>query len=427
MNPPSVGVRPPGRAAAAIYLPALIFEIGIGAILPVVALSARDLGSTVAVAGIMVALLGLGQILGDVPAGALAARLGDRRAMLVAAGVAGVTLATCAVAGSLWLLALGVLALGAANAVFVLARQSYLTEVTPVLTRARAMSTLGGVQRFGTFAGPFLGAALMQQAGLRSVYWLAVGTTALAGVVVAIVPDAAGEHVLLARQAAKEPAWAVLRDHRRLFATLGVAALAVSAARAGRQVVLPLWSEHLGLSNSTASLVFGISGAADLLLFYPGGKLMDRRGRLWVGVPAMLVLGGALVALPLTHTIGGLIVVAIVMGLGNGIGSGVLMTLGADVAPPAIRAQFLGVWRLLQDSGYAAGPFIVSAGAALGSLAAGILGIGAVGLASAAALARWVPRWTVHANRTTRRRAGLSDDGRERVGSDDEADGAAAG
>ena len=420
MTPPAVVDTPsPRRAAAGIYLPALVFEIGIGAILPVVALSARGLGSSLAVAGIMVALLGVGQILGDVPAGALATRLGDRQAMLVAAGLAALTLATCALAPSLWLLAIGVLALGAANAVFMLARQAYLTEVTPVISRARAMSTLGGVQRFGTFVGPFLGAALMQQAGLRSVYWLAVGTTVLAGAVVAIIPDAAGEHVLRARQAAKQSAWSVLRDHRQLFATLGLAALAVSAARAGRQVVLPLWSEHLGLSNSTTSLVFGISGAADLLLFYPGGKLMDRRGRLWVGIPAMLVLGSALVALPLTHSLGGLIVVAIVMGLGNGIGSGILMTLGADAAPPAIRSQFLGVWRLIQDSGYAAGPFVVSTGAALGSLAAGIIGIGAVGLAGAGALARWVPRWTVHANRTTRRRAGLSDDGRERVDPDD--------
>ena len=420
--PPAVDHPSPSRAATGIYLPALIFEIGIGAILPVVALSARGLGSSLAVAGIMVALLGVGQILGDVPAGALATRLGDRHAMLVAAGLAALTLATCALAPLLWLLAIGVLALGAANAVFMLARQAYLTEVTPVISRARAMSTLGGVQRFGTFVGPFLGAALMQQAGLRSVYWLAVGTTVIAGAVVAIVPDAAGKHVLRARQAAKKSAWSVLRDHRQLFATLGLAALAVSAARAGRQVVLPLWSEHLGLSNSTTSLVFGISGAADLLLFYPGGKLMDRRGRLWVGIPAMLVLGSALVALPLTHSLGGLIVVAIVMGLGNGIGSGILMTLGADAAPPAIRSQFLGVWRLIQDSGYAAGPFVVSAGAALGSLAAGIIGIGAVGLAGAGALARWVPRWTVHANRTTRRRAGLRDDGRERV--DPDGDGA---
>ncbi|MEK8227718.1 hypothetical protein NKG05_18855 [Oerskovia sp. M15] len=94
------------------------------------------------------------------------------------------------------------------------------------------------------------------------------------------------------------------------------------------------------------------------------------------------------------------------MGFGNGIGSGILMTLGADVAPPDVRAQFLGIWRLFQDSGPRSA-LVVSAGAALGSLAGGIVASGTVGLLGAVALARWVPRWSVHANRTTRRRAGI--------------------
>ena len=119
----------------------------------------------------------------------------------------------------------------------------------------------------------------------------------------------------------------------------------------------------------------------------------------------MVILGAAIIALPFTTTLGAVTVVAMVMGLGNGIGSGILMTLGADVAPPGVRPQFLGLWRLFSDSGSAAGPLLVAAGAALGSLAAGIAAMGAVGLVAAAGLGRWVPRWSDHANATTRRRA----------------------
>lgn len=89
-------------------------------------------------------------------------------------------------------------------------------------------------------------------------------------------------------------------------------------------------------------------------------------------------------------------------------GSGVVMTLGADVAPPSTRAQLLGAWRLLQDTGSAGGPLVVlSAGAALGSLGGGIGVVAALSLGAAAALWRFVPRYSVHANRTTRRRAGI--------------------
>src|SRR5690625_2409775 len=145
-----------------------------------------------------------------------------------------------------------------------------------------------------------------------------------------------------------------------------------------------------------------------MLLFYPAGKVMDAFGRLWIGIPAMLTMGLAMVLLPLTTTVASLSWVALLLGLGNGMSSGILMTLGADVAPPGERAQFLGIWRLFQDSGGALGPLAVSAGAALGSLAAGIWFMSSAGILASGALARWVPRWSEHANRTTRRRAGLT-------------------
>jgi MFS family permease len=390
---------------ASAYLPALLYETGLGAVTPVVALVASGLGARLDQAALVVALVGIGQILGDVPAGALAARVGDRRAMLVAAGVACVALAVCALAPTLPVLAAGVLLVGAASAVFHLARQAYLTEVVPVVNRARALSTLGGVSRIGIFLGPFLGAGVLHVAdGVQAVFWLAVGTTVAAAVVVGLARDV-DDRRGAARGRPAVRTTALVRRHAHLLGTLGLAVVLVGAVRSTRGVVLPLWSEHLGFAPATTSLVFGVSGAVDMLLFYPAGKVMDRFGRLWVALPSMLVLGGAVAALPLTSTVGGLAVVAMVMGFGNGIGSGILMTLGADVAPPDTRAQFLGVWRVFQDSGAAAGPLVVSAVAAAGSLAAGIVTMGAAGVVAAGALAAWVPRWSEHANGRTRARA----------------------
>src|SRR5690606_4546551 len=132
-----------------VFLPVLLFEIGFGALLPVVPLLAMDRGAGAASAAAVVALLGIGQILADVPAGALAARIGDRRAMLAAAGASVVVLVGMALVPGRASLALGVLALGACNAVFMLARHAYLTDTTPVTHRARALSTLGGLNRIG--------------------------------------------------------------------------------------------------------------------------------------------------------------------------------------------------------------------------------------------------------------------------------------
>ena len=58
-----------------------------------------------------------------------------------------------------------------------------------------------------------------------------------------------------------------------------------------------------------------------------------------------------------------------VLGVGNGLSSGILLTLGADVAPRDDPAPFLGSWRTLTDAGGAITPLIVSGLTAAFSLA----------------------------------------------------------
>ncbi|MEO7745700.1 MAG: MFS transporter, partial [Actinomycetota bacterium] len=69
MSAPTTGLS---RQLLPIYLPSVLYGIGQGAIVPVVALSARALGASLGVAGLVVALTGVGQIVGDLPAGQLA-------------------------------------------------------------------------------------------------------------------------------------------------------------------------------------------------------------------------------------------------------------------------------------------------------------------------------------------------------------------
>jgi hypothetical protein len=95
--------------------------------------------------------------------------------------------------------------------------------------------------------------------------------------------------------------------------------------------------------------------------------------------------------MPLTHGAITLGVVAVVIGLGNGIGSGIINTLGADAAPVLGRPTFLGVWRELADGGAALGPVLLSTVTAIAGLASGIVVSGAVGLAAAAVLFRYAP------------------------------------
>jgi MFS family permease len=80
------------------------------------------------------------------------------------------------------------------------------------------------------------------------------------------------------------------------------------------------------------------------------------------------------------------------MGFGNGIGSGIVMTLSADVSPEIGRPTFLGLWRELSDTGQGVGPLILSGVTAVAGLVAGIIASGLVGFAAAAVLWVFIPR-----------------------------------
>ncbi|MET4622624.1 MFS family permease [Arthrobacter sp. 2762] len=75
------------------------------------------------------------------------------------------------------------------------------------------------------------------------------------------------------------------------------------------------------------SLIYGLSGAIDMLVFYPAGKLMDRKGRPWVAVPSTVIMGMALILIPFTGGFVPLLLAALLIGFGHGISSGLVITL----------------------------------------------------------------------------------------------------
>ncbi|MDN4610586.1 MFS transporter [Arthrobacter burdickii] len=385
--------------ALGAYGPSLLYGVATGAILPVIALTARDLGADVATAALVITLSGVGSLLANVPATLIATRFGERKALVGAALWCAAAMFLALWAPALPVFAAAVLMVGMAGAVFGLARQSYLTEAVPVYFRARALSTLGGVTRIGVFIGPFAAALAMSARGLDGAYWVGGAASLAAAALSWRVPELeAGRHGPAARTllGAAPPSAptvrSVLRSHARIFATVGIGVLLIAAVRATRQAVLPLWAEDIGLDASATALIYGLSGAIDMLIFYPSGKVMDIKGRRWIAVPCMLIMGTALALLPTTGEAVGLLLVALLIGFGNGIGSGIVMTLGADFSPSPGRPQFLGIWRLLTDAGTMGGPALLSLVTALATLSVGIWATAALGFLGAAVLWYWIPR-----------------------------------
>lgn len=420
------------RFAPMIYGPTLLFAVGEGAVIPLIPVIANRLGADVAVAALVAAALVVGQLCGNIPAGWAVARFGERLTMGTAGIVVLLGLVGIVTAPTLALFAAAVFLIGFCAACFALARHSFMTTRVPLHFRARALSLLGGTFRLGMFVGPFISAALLGVFGDEnaSVVFFAVCQVAMILLVflgpdperaVAVpagrgarapgIPtdgDAAGDRPVEGEDSGEPVTGSIpavervgvfrtMWRSRGVLARLGLAAASLSAVRSARQVVLPLWGVSLGLDASTIAVVVGVSGAIDFALFYASGQVMDRFGRLWAALPAMILMGAGFLALSFTHELASApmwySLFAAVLGVGNGLSSGILLTLGADIAPPAEPAAFLGSWRTLTDAGGALAPLVVSALTAVASLSVGVGAMGVIAVLGAAGFIRWVPRF----------------------------------
>ncbi|CAN5497727.1 MFS transporter [soil metagenome] len=400
-------------------LPTLLFSTGEGAIIPIIPIVADNLGASLAIAGFVAAVLTLGELFGNIPSGWLIARIGERPAMIGAATLSLVGLVICLIAPNPVALAFGVLLVGLAGAVFSLARHAFMTSFVPIAYRARALSTLGGVFRLGFFIGPFITAGVVHLTGNpATAFWIGVVMAIASAIVLVTLPDPEKTFgqvatVRLAGRRMREGEALVEKESSGLFRTLynsravltrlGAGAALVGALRASRQVILPLWAVSIGVSAPNTALIIGIAGAVDFALFYTGGQIMDRFGRLWTALPSMVGLGIGHLVLAFTHDLSSnvswFIGAAMFLALANGIGSGILMTLGADLADPSDPAPFLGAWRFTGNLGGAAAPLAIAGITAAASLAlaAGVMGV--LGLVGAGVILRYLPRFSPRPNR----------------------------
>lgn len=364
-----------------------------GLIIPIMPLYARSFEASYSLVGIVLAAQGLGTLLGDVPAGLLIRRIGNKRVMLlggacVIAGVLGLTWArTLVEAVALRLLS------GVGMAMWGISRHAYIADVIQVSRRGRSIAVLGGVGRIGIFLGPVLGGAIGKAYGLRTPFLLfvALGIVALVVAMVWVADDRQGGKAKT-RDMGEHSLWIVLTGNYKTLFTAGSGQLFAQMIRTARHIIIPLYAtDILGLDVQSVGLIISIASGVDMLMFLPAGVVMDRFGRKFSSVPSFFIQALGMLLIPMTGSFMALLAVAILIGLGNGLGSGAMMTLGADLAPERSRGEFLGLWRFVGDIGSAGSPLVVGSIADLLGLVTAPLFISGMGLAGAAILGLLVP------------------------------------
>jgi len=343
--------------ALPVYLPWLASGIGTGVLLPVLPLYLLDHGLSFTAVSVVLAAAGFGSVLGGIPAGAISHRHGEDILLAVSLVIMGVTAAALGLTAAVSMLVALRITYGFGTVGVGQSRQTYITRRIDPRHRGRVMSLVGGSFRLAVLVGPLLGGFTVQLAGFRAAFLLsgvlsATGLLAMFAHMRGAKPEGFASEV-------NTPMWVGIRRHFKRLLVTGFGPMLVMAARSGRHVVVPLIGDSLGLSPAAIGALVAAGTAADLLLFPVAGYVMDRFGRLRAIVPAFTLMAAGLLLLGTANSTTAAVVAGIVMGVGNGLSAGSLLTLGSDLAPDDATAPFIAGFNLMSDLGRVVGPLIV--------------------------------------------------------------------
>ncbi|HEY1833645.1 MAG TPA: MFS transporter [Solirubrobacteraceae bacterium] len=265
------------------------------ALTPLLPHLAHQLGLSTGSAGVLVAAYAAGALIGGLPGGVAAVKLGPRRAVLAGLTMMGIASLAFALAGDFETLFVARIAQGAGSAFTWAGAFAWLLAVAPRAKRGEVIGTALGAAVFGALFGPVVG-AIAAVAGRTSVF------SALAAVAIVLI---ALTLRLESPTSDEEPSVGALRRaliDSPLFSG-GLVLMVLASVLAGIiSVLAPLHLAAAGWGATAIGAVWLVGAAVETVQSPLVGRLSDRRGALvpvryamsaGVVTSAALALGGA--------------------------------------------------------------------------------------------------------------------------------------
>ena len=262
--------------AYSIYLPTLLNSTARGGTLVLLPLYALQTEGGAWVAAAVVGLQAAGTMIIDVPSGQLTAKAGDKAVMLVGLAIFAITAWVAVFSSSALTLAMVAVGFGLGGGAWVMGRLSHVTENVQLSRRGRVISVLAGIQRAGMMIGPVSVGVAAEYVG----YGLTFGALGLLSTTSFILVSVFAKRTRLRTVThVSVGTWQILNKHAPIFTRCGGIIICLMFLRSARQLIIPLWGTEIGLSPSEIGLIFSLSSAIDLLMFYPAGLILDHAGR----------------------------------------------------------------------------------------------------------------------------------------------------
>jgi MFS family permease len=355
-------------ASAMIFFDVAFFA----AIAPLLPGYVDDLGLSKAQAGFLSAAYAAGTLLGSLPAGFVASRVGPRRTVIVGLLLLGVSSVVFGFAEGILLLDGSRFTQGIAGALIWSGALTWLISTAPEEKRGAVIGTALGTAIAGALLGPALG-AIAASIGTELVFGSVLVITTLLSLAAARLPETSAPESQPLREV-----MATLRTRPVLEAAAFVAVPSVMFGAI--EVLVPLRIDVLGGGHGVIAAGFIVGAALEAMLAPLAGRLSDRVGRRIPYLIGLTICAIAMVAIAVVNVLGGVLAALITTSLGAGLCFAPALTLISDVAEASSLHQGFAAglsnmaWAAGQVIGGVAGGVVASlAGNALPSIAIALL------------------------------------------------------
>lgn len=363
---PAIG--PPGMADGAPRIPRDGYLFGLSIFLliaatniltPLLPAIRDEFEVSIAAAGLVVGSYGLARLSVDLPAGWLAAKVGERRLSILALAVLVVASIIGLAASRIEILIVSRIGSGMAVGILATVALAGLSSTASAANRGKVMSLFHVANNFGIAFYPMLGGIIGVVIGWRATF-VVTGVLACVAAVIFVpllLRTDFGTGTVNDARKADESRVLHGRERARAVAATNYGVVANMVHRHGvRNTILPLYAAtSLGLGGISIATAIALMSITGLIVATPGGALGDRIGRrrvITAGLAAIAV--GDLVFL-LTGDVVTFLIAAALIGFGDFFTSSQTALL-SEVVPPVDRTKILATYRFSADLGALIGP-----------------------------------------------------------------------
>ena len=342
-----------------LYIPCLLFSLGVGASIFIFPLFAIKLGGSVALAGLVLGIKGAGTLLTNIPAGIFVSTFGGKNILLYAALLLSVAGIGAGQINSTITLLVCSFIIGIVVSLWFLARLTYISNHIPQKILGRAMSILSSVEKIGLLIAPLIAGYLIVLFNHGVAFQLITAMGLISFLLVYCFAD--NEH-LDKRQRKKnrlQIITKIISESKKLFLIVGSVILIMLLLRTAMQTILPVWGLAIDLNAAQIGQIIFAVGLVDFMMFIPAGLILDYWGRKWSALPSFVFFTIGYAVLPLATDYQSFLTVALLIGLANGLSTGWGNTLISDLSPAKHRGESIAIWRTIGDTGSLSGPLAV--------------------------------------------------------------------